>query len=141
MPYATQTFNFWTGDVVRDKISGDLYKVVKLNPKNAKCQAADGRLWTIDQRRLEKATDEQAADYRGQVFVRETTTELLRLGHVVKFKTADKKEKQGYFVVTKVKAEGVSLAFLGGNLQSRYWPTVPNALLEKTDGIITFTNV
>lgn len=134
-------FNYWTGDIVRDKIDGTLYQVKKLNPKNAKCLAADGRVWTVDQRRLEKADEAAASAFRGQVFERETTTELLRMGHVVKFKVADKTEKQGYFVVTRVKAEGVSLAYLGGNLQSRYWPTVANASLEKVDGVIAFNNV
>lgn len=140
MPIVT-TFDFWTDDIVRDKIDGTLYQVKKINPKNVKCLAADGRTWNVDMRRLEKASEADASEFRGKVFERETTVELLRIGHVVKFKAATKPNLQGLFVVIKENADGFNLVNLGGNLQRQYFRTVPAQLLEKVEGPITVTNV
>jgi hypothetical protein len=141
MTASVTSFNFWVGDVVRDKIDHKLYEVKKINPKNVKCLAADGRTWNVDFRRLVKASDVEEQRYRGQVLERETTTELLRLGHVVKFKVATKPAMQGLFVVTKENPDGFNLVNLGGNLQRQYYRTVPAHMLEKVDGVITVTNV
>lgn len=136
------TFNFWAGDVVRDTISGELYKCVKVNPKNVRCQSKDGRLWNIDMRRLTKANEAEAASFTEATLDALLEDAKYRAGTVCKFKVADKAGKKGLFVVIKDKGDGtVSLAYLGGNLQNRYWPTVATASLEQVEGVITVHNV
>lgn len=133
-------FNFWTGDVVRDTITGELYKVTKLNPKNAKALDEQGRPWTIDQRRLTKATEAEKERFEAKTNT-DPLADTFRIGHVVEFKNPSKPAMKGMFVVTKSKIDGYSLAYLGGNVQNRYWPTIPGTMLRRVDGSVTVTNV
>lgn len=128
------------GDIVVEKKTGNAYEVEKANPSNIKCIDAAGKRWSVPRPLLREATDTEASAFRGSRFEREVG-EILRLGHVVKFKVPTKPNMQGFFVVTKVNPDGVNLVNLGGNLQGQFYRSVPERMLEKVDGEILVTNV
>lgn len=135
----------WTDSIVVDVPTGKIYKVVKVNPKNVKCVSPTGALWNISATRLRRASEAQEADFASQAPAEPAQYESYRLGTVCRFKAGSgyaQKFGRPVMVVTKQKAgDIVSLAWLGGDPQSRYFASVPIMNLERVAGEVTVTNV
>lgn len=135
----------WTDSIVVDVPTGKLYKVVKVNPKNVKCVSPTGALWNIGATRLRPASEEQVKQFEMAAPAEPEQYESYRLGTVCRFKTGSgyaKQFGQPDMVVVKQKAgDIVSLAWLGGDPQSRYFASVPIMNLERVTGSVTVTNV
>lgn len=120
---------------------GKLYKVIKLNPANYRAIDQQGRLWNLRRTpAVKRASDDQAKQWDTGAVMQEDPLEIVRVGSVVRWKQPSPKTG-GQFVVIKDKGGEVSLVRLGGDLQSRYFPTVPRALLTLVKGEFTGTNV
>jgi hypothetical protein len=139
MTASVTSFSLWTGDIATDKYDNKLYKVVKVNPKNIKCIGEDGRTWNVPFTRLREATPEEEAKWEESHPA--SQAELIRLGHVVKFRNPTNAAQKGLFVVIKQGVGTVNLAYLGGNIQSKYFRGVPEDAVEKTDGPLPVKNV
>lgn len=146
MAIVTSLPGIWAGSVFADTQTNKLYRAKKCNPKNIRAAGMDGKTWNIPWHLAREATQPEKNLYENWEAAQKDPNEnpldsLHRLGNVVRFKNPTKPAMQGLFVVTRAKAEGYSLAWLGGNSENRYWPTVPGNRLEKVSGSVEVTNI
>jgi hypothetical protein len=145
MTTVTSLPGIWTGTIFADKQVNKVYRAKKCNPKNIRSVGMDGKTWNIPWELAREATPEEKARYEAWEESQKDPDEnpldsIHRIGQVVRFKDPTKKEMEGLFVVTRSKADGYSLAWLGGNVQNRYWPTVAGNRIVNVDGMVEVTN-
>ena len=127
------------GNYATSITTGTVYRIEKTKQIKAVCADVRGQLWDVRMTGLRDATPEEKAEF--ERLSPKLTTEVFRLGHVVRFKGAGAAKYPGHFVVIKEKGAEVSLVQAGGTLTSRYFPTVMTMNLELVKEPVTITNV
>lgn len=96
-----------TGDIVQTS-KGDLYKVLKVNPSNYRCEDEFGKIWNIRRTpSVKKAAPEIAARF-------ESKLPELKEGMAVRFTDSGARKFPGVYIITDISGGMAKFVKLGG---------------------------